>query len=408
MANGFPTLSSQTRGVLEQCIIDSFLNDEEGCGNNPYAGVLRLAFHDCATFDSTNSSFPGGCNAWSSVRCTNFNKCEFTSADNEGLQPWAKALDAIYTNASIGGQPLSAFLSRADLWHLAANRAIMSASNFTMAPLTYWAGRFDPQQLFADPTSFGPRFPGRIPQFFAFSEMVRVASRNKMNNFSASALLGGHTLGQAHPEISGFRGSWDPTPFVFDNNYWTELQSEHWVITNVIGVNAQSGEETNMTQYSLGGLNEQSSIQLFADVNQLVASTFSSPCPVVHVFNPTPACPVVSPQIFTSPAPSPNVLQAWSTTESTFFTAFQAAWHELSQWGCNQASNPQQCPVVQPFTGSIICGSNVYRHTCQPIFKSVPPPWVFPVGAQGQPGVSLNSQDLINSERAMGAVPPPP
>jgi len=376
MANGFPVLSSQTRGLLEQCVIDQFVSDEFACGNNPFGGLLRLAFHDCATFDSTNGSFPGGCNAWSSIHCTEFDQCEFTSVDNEGLQPWVLALDTMYDSAQLNGKKLSEILSRADFWHLAANRAIMLASNFQLPALTYVAGRKDPQQL--SDLAFGPRFPRRMPQFFAFSEMERVCSRNGLDNFHCSALLGGHTVGQAHPSISGFRGSWDPTPAVFDNQYWQVLQGQDWFVTTVNAVNDVSGLPTTKTQYSLGGVNEQSSLQLFADVNQLVDSTAGSPCPHVKVFQPSPACPVASP-IFGS---SSAILSAWAQDQGTFFSAFKGAWDTVSQWGCNQQTSPPQCPVVAQFTGSAIqCGINLFRHTCQPIFKTVPPPWVLPLAA---------------------------
>jgi len=396
MANGFPLLSSRTRGLLEQCVVDQYLEDEFKCANNPFAGLLRLGFHDCATFDSTNASFPGGCNAWSSIHCTEFDQCEFTSVDNEGLQPWVLSLDTMYDDALINGQKLSEILSRADFWHLAINRAIMRASNFTLPTLAYFAGRKDPRQLFPD-LSWGPRFPQRIPQFFAFSEMERVASRNDMDNFHASALLGGHTLGHAHPSLSGFSGSWDPTPTVFDNVYWQTLQEEEWVITHVQGVNQFTGEATNMTQYSLGGANSRSSIQLFADVGQLVQSTFASPCPEVKVFEPNTACPVKSP-IFTEPADSSIVLEAWADHEDTFFEAFVGAWDKLSQWGCDRST--RQCPSVAAFTEKIQCGNNVYRHQCQAIFpggRGVPPPWVFPLGFDGPP--SAEAEDIIARER---------
>uniref|UniRef100_A0A2P2LV25 L-ascorbate peroxidase n=1 Tax=Rhizophora mucronata TaxID=61149 RepID=A0A2P2LV25_RHIMU len=37
------------------------------------------------------------------------------------------------------------------------------------------------------------------------------------------ALSGGHTLGRAHPERSGFDGPWTKEPLKFDNSYFIEL-----------------------------------------------------------------------------------------------------------------------------------------------------------------------------------------
>ncbi|KAL3514998.1 hypothetical protein ACH5RR_021900 [Cinchona calisaya] len=37
------------------------------------------------------------------------------------------------------------------------------------------------------------------------------------------ALSGGHTLGRAHPERSGFDGPWTKEPLKFDNSYFVEL-----------------------------------------------------------------------------------------------------------------------------------------------------------------------------------------
>jgi hypothetical protein len=358
--------------LLEQCLIDQFLDDEVACGNNPFAGLLRLGFHDCATSDPRDRAFPGGCNAWSSIHCTEFDACEFSSFDNIGLRPWILGLDNMYDTAQLNGSPLSQILSRADFWHLASTRVVVVSSSGVVNP-QWVAGRKDPEQLFSNPSSFGPRFRGRLPEFFAFSEMERTCGRNNMDNFHATALLGGHTLGHAHPSISGFRGSWDPTPTVFDNVYWQVLQGDDWFTTNVQGRNIVTGERSNMTQYSLSGVNNDRSVQLFVDANQLVETTFpNNQCPHVKVFSPNTACQQNDPPVFGN---APSILQAWAQIPSTFFSAFEEAWSELNQWGCNQNSNPPQCPVVQPQRQGINCGGNTFRHTCSQNFNDESPPW---------------------------------
>jgi hypothetical protein len=367
MANGFPVFTQATRALIEQCLIDQFFDDEVACGNNPFAGLLRLGFHDCATSDPDNTTFPGGCNAWASIHCSQFEQCEFQSFDNIGLKPWILALDNMYDTAQLNGQPLNQLLSRADFWHLASNRGVVVSSNGAVDP-AYFAGRFDPQQLFANPQSFGPRFVRRLPEFFAFSEMERVCGRNNLDNFHAAALLGGHTLGHAHPEVSGFRGSWDPTPTVFDADYWEVLQDQDWFTTTITAVNIETGQTTTATQYALGGVNQDRSIQLFADVNQLVSTTFDSQCSHVKIFQPNALCTPNNPPIFGS---APSILTAWAQSPSTFFSAFSSAWESVQQWGCRTG----QCPRVGNTPARVNCGTNTFRHSCSKHFQETPA-WV--------------------------------
>jgi hypothetical protein len=287
-------------------------------------------------------------------------------------------LDNMYDTARLndGGidKPISEILSRADFWHLAANRAIVTSSHGAVSP-TWVAGRFDPQQLFSDPTSFGPRFRGRLPETFAFSEMIRACSRNGMtDNFLATALLGGHTLGRAHASISGFRGSWDSTPTQFDNDYWKTLQQREWVVSNIEGHNVVTLETTNRTQYSLSGVNNDRSIQLFVDMDQLVATTFpDSICPTVKVDTPNRACAFRNPEVFGS---AQTILHAWAVDQGTFFNAFTSAWAEVGKWGCKQNTNPPQCQRVDPTTSQLVCGSNAFSHTCSRNFNDDTPAWL--------------------------------
>jgi len=281
-------------------------------------------------------------------------------------------LDNMYDTATLNGNPISQILSRADFWHLATNRAVVKSSNGNVNP-QWVAGRKDPQQLFSNPSSFGPRFVGRLPETFAFSEMHRTCGRNNMDDFGATALLGAHTLGHAHPSISGFRGSWDPTPTVFDAAYWQVLQGNDWFTSDIVSQNAVTGETLTKTQYSLSGVNNDRSLQLFVDMNQIVNTKFpSTQCPHVKVFNPNTACPLNNPEVFGG---AQGVLSTWASAPSTFFSAFSGAWAEVLKWGCNQNSNPPQCPVVQPQNSALDCGSNTFRHTCSQNFRDESPPW---------------------------------
>ncbi|XP_043697401.1 probable L-ascorbate peroxidase 4, peroxisomal [Telopea speciosissima] len=47
--------------------------------------------------------------------------------------------------------------------------------------------------------------------------------RMGLNDKDIVALSGGHTLGRAHPERSGFEGPWTEEPLKFDNSYFVEL-----------------------------------------------------------------------------------------------------------------------------------------------------------------------------------------
>jgi hypothetical protein len=346
MPNGFPVLTPRKKAKLEACIIDDYINDELSCGNNPFSGLCRLSFHDCATFDKTNTTNPGGCRAWMHKKCDDLNECEFTAQENNGLQPWVNSLDDMYDNARLNGVKLSKILSRPDFWHLAAHYAIEQSSGGNLN-LTYFAGRFDPDVP-------KPRFDGRLPGAFAFSEMQRVASRNGMSDFSAAALLGAHTLGSAHPKTSGFQGSWDATPQVFDSHYWEVLLDEEWVTHQVQATNSLTGEQTTTTQYSLPGDNFDSSIMLFADVGQIVSD--SANCNPLN--DPTNTC-----QKSSTNSKIAGALRSWADTPSTFFSAFKRAYDPLSAWGCSN------CVAVAAFSKRVKCGGNHYNHKCQPIYS---------------------------------------
>ncbi|KAM5583917.1 hypothetical protein ABKV19_003676 [Rosa sericea] len=68
---------------------------------------------------------------------------------------------------------------------------------------------------------------GRLPDAGKGSDHLRDVFGKTMglSDLDIVALSGGHTLGRAHKERSGFEGPWTPNPLIFDNSYFTELLS---------------------------------------------------------------------------------------------------------------------------------------------------------------------------------------
>jgi hypothetical protein len=349
MPNGFPTLAPKTKKLIEQCIIDSFIGTQLKCGNNPYAGLVRLAFHDCGTFDATNTTLRGGCNAWMHKKCDELDECEYTAEENNGLQMWVDPLDKMYNTAKVNGKHLSKFLSRADFWHLASFRAVIRSAGGNVV-MNFTAGRVDPDM------TTPPRFPGRLPAAFAWSEMQRVAHRNGMSDLSAAALLGAHTLGQCHPTTSGYQGAWDPTPFTFDEQYWKALLDFQWHPHTITAINGQTGQPTTKEQFSLGGSNFDVSVMLFADMGMHV-DLDNPPCNVDNGDVASGVCPNN-----TTPTNMPKVLRAWADNPPSFFSAFARAFTNMQNWGCDN------CTLVGEYTDPVDC-SSYYQHTCKKGYK---------------------------------------
>ncbi|KAK9113265.1 hypothetical protein Scep_020784 [Stephania cephalantha] len=158
--------------------------------------MLRLAWHDAGTYDANTKI--GGANG--SIR----NHEELSHAANNGLAI-AIALCEEVKNKS----PL---ITYADLYQLAGVVAV----EITGGPTIHFVpGRKD--------SLVSPR-EGKLPDAKQGAQHLKdIFYRMGLSNRDIVALSGGHTLGRAHPERSGFDGAWTNDPLKFDNSYFKEL-----------------------------------------------------------------------------------------------------------------------------------------------------------------------------------------
>ncbi|XP_042509567.1 probable L-ascorbate peroxidase 4, peroxisomal isoform X2 [Macadamia integrifolia] len=158
--------------------------------------MLRLAWHDAGTYDvKTNTGGPNG-----SIR----NEEEYMHGSNNGLK---KAIDLCEEVKAKHPK-----ITYADLYQLAGVVAVEVTGGPT---IDFVPGRKD---------SLASPKEGRLPDAKKGVQHLRdVFYRMGLNDKDIVALSGGHTLGMAHPERSGFEGPWTKEPLKFDNSYFVEL-----------------------------------------------------------------------------------------------------------------------------------------------------------------------------------------
>ncbi|CAN1771288.1 L-ascorbate peroxidase 3 [Linum perenne] len=161
--------------------------------------MLRLAWHDAGTYDkNTKTGGPNG-----SIR----NDEELAHGANSGLKI---ALD--FCEEVKAKHPK---ITYADLFQLAGVVAVEVTGGPT---IDFVPGRKD--------SKISPK-EGRLPDakqgITGSIHLKDVFHRMGLSDKDIVALSGGHTLGKAHSNRSGFDGPWTKEPLKFDNTYFVEL-----------------------------------------------------------------------------------------------------------------------------------------------------------------------------------------
>nr|ALK24273.1 ascorbate peroxidase [Zostera marina] len=194
MVKAYPTVSDEYLHAVDKCKrkLRGLIAEK-----NIAPLMLRLAWHSAGTFDkSTKTGGPYG-----TMRLQE----ELNHAANAGLDIALRLIEPIRVQFPI--------LSYADFHQLAGVVAV----EITGGPdIPFHPGRLD---------SDSPPVEGRLPNATLGNDHLRQVFGVQMglSDQDIVALSGGHTLGRAHPDRSGFEGPWTTSPLYFDNTYFKEI-----------------------------------------------------------------------------------------------------------------------------------------------------------------------------------------
>ncbi|GER34836.1 ascorbate peroxidase [Striga asiatica] len=194
MVKNYPTVSEEYLKAVEKARQKlRGLIAEKNCA--PL--MLRLAWHSAGTYDKLSKT--GG--PFGTMRL----EAELAHGANNGLDIAVRLLQPIKDQFPI--------LSYADFYQLAGVVAV----EVTGGPeIPFHPGRKDELEAPVE---------GRLPDATQGSDHLRDVFIKQMGltDKDIVALSGGHTLGRAHKERSGFEGPWTENPLIFDNSYFKEL-----------------------------------------------------------------------------------------------------------------------------------------------------------------------------------------
>eukprot|EP01084_Bolivina_argentea_P094703 170273_1 len=225
------------------------------------AGIIRLAFHDCAETDPTlvaegnktefqlshKTGNTGGCNG-----CIDLNDPENDNLLDGSILPFEPICQYYLT-----------YISRADCWALAATiTSEFSASLNSVRKgfpffevldsaiqdddIPYLYGRVDceaddPNIPYQNPASSSFTLPtaslGWSHQSYFFKSRFNWDSNKFENEYFTNKdivglISGGHSIGRAHEKISGFSGQWDFSEDTIDNQWISTMFNQEFGTTN--------------------------------------------------------------------------------------------------------------------------------------------------------------------------------
>lgn len=167
--------------------------------------LLRLSWHVCGTYEKCRGT--GGSNG-GTMRYHE----ESSDPENAGLQNGRRFLEPIKQQFP--------WITYADLYTLAG---VVAVEEMGGPKIEWHPGRID----YTDATNVPPH--GRLPNGAKGAGHVRdIFDRLSFTDQETVALIGAHTVGRMHANISGFDGPWVSRPTSFDNWFYVTLMSNNW------------------------------------------------------------------------------------------------------------------------------------------------------------------------------------
>jgi len=244
--------------------------------------LVRLPFHDAATFNPNLLNISGNMDIGGSDGCV-----DLTSSENNGLEEAINLLEPIRLNHSFeyegeGNFTTTEYLSRADFWVLAGNVMMEEAGSY---PLDYHMGRVDVE----DCAGQGARhIDGESKSSTAIAETF--VDKLGLTHREVVSLIGAHVLGKATLAVSGYEGKWVRRNDRFTNKYFVDLVHEPWVKErlNIPGF----GSRTTWHRAVDGTMLLEDEIMLQTDVDLAFQTTGGPSCfRVGGIYRPTSSCP---------------------------------------------------------------------------------------------------------------------